>query len=132
MIAQNFRAITLKIFHRECRLPGRWERVGDRFEGCVISIPVLDSTGETQGRISVCPAPMKAVGWREKDLKWKGIRRVDKNSYVLADLFKEYDPETDTVSRFDYLEARLVFVGAHTIAIESMNRVQQWRRIGAE
>lgn len=132
MISQSFRATALRLIYKECRLPGRWERFGDDFEGCVITIPVVNSGAEGHARITLCPARMKSLGWRDNEIKWKEIRRVAKNSYRLKDLFKEYHPATDTVSRLDYVESRLVFIASDTISVEALNRIQYWRRISGD
>ncbi len=132
MLIQTFQSAALKLLRQECHLPGRWERMGDDFAGCVLTIPLPEGFGgEMSARITVCPARMKDYGWIENELKWKGIQRVSKNTYTLGDLHKEYDAGHGIVSRLNYVDSQLIFTAPDTIAVGTSHHRQTWRRLAA-
>ena len=127
---KQIQALALRMSGTRCVLPGRWERQGDAFAGCIIEIP--KASGPMVGTIRICPSGMKEFGWREGDLKWKEITESKPNHFDILDLHKEYDRDSRIVLRTSYARAELFFVSEDTFIVSHRSTYQTWRRVGMQ
>lgn len=84
-------------------LEGCWERVGDRFAGCVMEVePEKNGTGALHGRIVSLPAAMSSAGWILGDIKWHSILPAGRGVWALNDLRKHFETQTGRVIKVDF------------------------------
>jgi len=91
------------LFPEDAPLQGRWERIGDRFAGCIIEVePEKNGTTHLRGRILALPAAMSTAGWIVGDIKWHDIRPAGKGVWELNDLRKHFETQTGRVIKVDF------------------------------
>ena len=113
-------------------LPGLWERVGDRFEGCSVLVEL--TPGGLQGRITYVPVAMRRCGWKVGDVKWKDFTRGRLAAYQVQELVKEFDQRSGEIRNCRFTQARIGFLGADEMVVipragEAIPSTR-WRRCG--
>ena len=125
-----WKRLTFSLSGRKCDLLGQWQREGDNFAGCLVSIDQSDA-GLT-GTLVYVPPAMSDFGWSTGQTKWRQIRRQSKSVFRLQDLFLELDAETRRPTREVYRPSKAYFVDEGLILVASSlwtGRRTLWRRI---
>jgi hypothetical protein len=125
------------LFSGEGSLEGRWERVGDRFAGCVIEVePEKNGTQNLRGRIVHLPPSMATAGWIVGDIKWQSIQPAAKGTWKLDDLRKHFETQTGRVIKMDFQPYRATLGLGGLLRLHSSPLPffpeQNWKRVEPE
>lgn len=113
-------------------LEGIWERVGDKFEGCLIK--VFQEGHELIGEIIVSTPAMLNAGWAIGDKKWRHIEDTESEGWQLLDLRKQYDTQNRELLSTDYAHYWLSLSSPRTLRLHqsqsSLFSEQSWKKVG--
>lgn len=117
----------------EPSLLGLWQRIGDKFAGCVLSVHLVKS--QPTAIIFSITKEMVEYGWKVGDVKWKSIRRDSVGRYVVDDLYKTLNRKQKSIKE-EYHPAQLEFTSDNVIKTTALEYVessgsgtQRWRRV---
>ena len=115
------------------RIIGSWERYGDDWAG--MKVKVVKEGEHLKGMVIFVTEANKLGGFAEGDVKWKSMKRMDRNKYEYEDLLKSVDRlGTIIETRYDLMNLELVSeneVSSRAFAQgdEWIGTEQKWRRI---
>jgi hypothetical protein len=77
------------------KLLGKWERYGDPLSGMIIEISNIG--GSFKAEIISAPDSVQQKGFFIGDIKWRDIKKIDKNKYEYVDLKKTGIPYSEPI-----------------------------------
>jgi len=101
---------------KEDMLIGTWERIGDDLKG--MQITIKNDTKEYYGVIGYVTDSNKYCGFIMDDIKWKSIKYVNENRYMLEDLAKTITPSGEIVKIY-YTHSFITLVNPNLINVRS-------------
>ena len=121
----------LFLLRAESPLEGHWERIDDRFAGCVVRVEPMG--GGLAARIVRLPAAMAEAGWNEGDVKWRDIESRGTARWRMRDVRKHFDTRTRSVVGIDTQEFLLTVAPGGRLRLHTdplpIFPAQRWRRL---
>lgn len=118
------------LFRGEDNLEGDWERIDDRFAGCVVRVE--KSGSGLAGRIVGLPAAMADAGWDIGDIKWRDIEPAGPGRWTVKDVRKHYNTRSRSVVGIDSGEYLLSVAPGGRLRLHTdpvpIFPAQRWRR----